>query len=183
MRKYIWFIVMVLLVGFSVYNYMAAYKNYTGKSAEEPATVGVVIGKKAPAITLKDIEDKSVTINAAKNNKVYVLNFWASWCPPCRDEMPEINDFYNKYKNKLQFLAINMQESKTKINSFMVQNNYVFPVLLDSDGKAAELFKVRQIPTTIVIDKNGIIKYRRTGQIDLVELEKIIDSAGDKNND
>ena len=148
----------------------------TGKAAEQAqppkanAEQGVIVGKQIPTFTLKNLDGKPVEIGVI-NNKVTVINFWATWCPPCREEMPELNKFAAENSDKVIFVAVNIQEDKRKVGDFMQNNKYTMPVLLDEDGAVAKTFRVSAIPTTVIVDKDGIIKYRKSGTVTRSELE------------
>ncbi|MBP2653400.1 MAG: resA [Firmicutes bacterium] len=133
---------------------------------------GVTVGKTVPQFTLDGIDGKSISVGA--KGKTYVLNFWATWCPPCRDEIPELDKFALKHRNDIQFYAINIEEESKEVADFLKSNNYTFPVLIDKDGAVAETFHVTAIPTTLVVDSQGIIRYRTTGGVTGEELEKVI---------
>lgn len=126
--------------------------------------------EKAQNFSLKDLSGKMVRLSDQKN-KVVIVNFWATWCPPCRDEMPSIQSFYNLFKNqKLVLLAVNLDgKSASFIRSFMKQNMYSFPVLLDDNGKTANAYGVRGIPATFVIDRTGRIVDRHIGSFNWME--------------
>jgi thiol-disulfide isomerase/thioredoxin len=90
--------------------------------------------------------------------KVVFLNFWATWCPPCREEMPSMEKLYRRFRNEgLEFLAVDIQESKKDVEAFMKEHSLSFPVALDSSGEAAVMYGVRGIPTTYIIDRDGAI--------------------------
>ena len=72
-----------------------------------------------------------------------MINFWATWCPPCRAEFPEMDQFAKAHKDRVTFYALNVQESGDKVQSFLQDNGYTLPVLLDRDGRAARLYSVR----------------------------------------
>jgi thiol-disulfide isomerase/thioredoxin len=143
----------------------------TNKQQTQPE-IGARVGDIAPTFALNGLDDKKVTVGGP--GKLYVMNFWASWCPPCRAEFPELVRFFQKYQGKVSFYSINLQESKEKVDGFLKQNGYKLPVLLDQTGSVAQTFRVAAIPTTIVVDDKGIIRYRQSGAITLVELETII---------
>jgi DsbE subfamily thiol:disulfide oxidoreductase len=154
--------------------YITREKEQQGISYAEPqkTETGVTIGKTAPAFTLSSLDGK--TIEVGREKRPYVLNFWATWCPPCRAEIPELDEFARKYNGKIEFYAINLQESDEKVLNFLKPNNYNLPVLLDNSGTVAQTFRVTAIPTTIVVDAQGTICYRKTGGVTLSELEGII---------
>ncbi len=90
--------------------------------------------------------------------KVVFLNFWATWCGPCRIEMPSMEKVYKKFKEDgLVVLAVNLGESSTIVREFMEEYNLSFPVLMDKDNSVAALYGVRSIPTTYLIDREGNI--------------------------
>ena len=93
-----------------------------------------------------------------------MLNFWASWCGPCRAEMPYIQQIYDEWQDKgLVLLTINVRESASTARQFMQSNNLSFPVLLDTNGNVTQMYNFRGIPTTFFIDEDGIIQARRVG--------------------
>jgi cytochrome c biogenesis protein CcmG, thiol:disulfide interchange protein DsbE len=137
-----------------------------------PAETGVTVGKMAPQFTLQDLTGKQVTVGPA--GKITVLNFWATWCPPCREEMPQLQKFAGALPSGVVFYAVNLQEPAAKASAFLEQNNYSMPVLLDSGGTVASTFKVNAIPTTVIIDKTGKIRFRKAGGVTQNELEGVI---------
>ncbi|MEN6567254.1 MAG: TlpA disulfide reductase family protein [Veillonellales bacterium] len=174
-RGYFWIIALLILAAIAGiwYTFTAAERQNSPRGKEQAqAETGVTIGKTAPAFTLDSLDGKTVQVGGL--GEPYVLNFWASWCPPCREEMPEMVEFAGKYGSQVQFYGVNLQEPKEKVNAFLQQNHYVFPVLLDKNGTVAQTFRVSAIPTTIVVDSKGIIRYRKTGGVTLSELEGII---------
>lgn len=136
------------------------------------AETGISVGMLAPRFNLKDADDKPVAV--WQSGKVTVLNFWATWCPPCREEMPELENFARQHGSGVAFYAINMQEPAAKVTVFLKQNHYTMPVLLDSDGSVAGTFAINMIPTTVVLDRTGIIRFRKTGGVTAAELEEVI---------
>jgi peroxiredoxin len=105
---------------------------------------------------LKDLEGKKVELKDFKG-KVIFLNFWATWCGPCKEEMPSMEALYQQFKeNNFVFLTISVDyEGKKTVKNFIERNHYTFPVLLDPKCETLEVFNVKGIPTTIIIDKKG----------------------------
>jgi cytochrome c biogenesis protein CcmG/thiol:disulfide interchange protein DsbE len=169
MRKIIPAIALLAVVAAGIW-YLTAD---TGKSnTVRNAETGVTIGKLAPEFNLPDLNGKIVSTR--NEGKVTVLNFWATWCPPCREEMPELQQFAVPLRPDIVFYAVNIQEPAAKVAGFLAQNKYAMPVLLDSDGAVAAAFRINAIPTTIILDKAGVVRYRKTGGVVKTELEKII---------
>lgn len=118
-----------------------------------------LLGQKAPAFTLPSLDGKQVSLEQFRGKKVVVLDFWASWCGPCRMAMPIIQKVSEELKDKdVVFFAVNIGEDKTKINDFMQKMNLKLPVLMDETGRVAGLYNVKGIPRMVIIDKNGIVK-------------------------
>ena len=98
--------------------------------------------------------------------KVVFLNFWATWCGPCRAEMPSIESLYGRYRDKgLEVLAVNSGEKLDQVLAFMKTNKLSFPAALDTDGKVSGIYGIQAIPTTYLIDRDGKIIARMMGSI------------------
>jgi thiol-disulfide isomerase/thioredoxin len=112
------------------------------------------------------------TLSALKG-KVVFLNFWATWCGPCRDEMPSMEVLYNRFKDKgLEILAVNSEESQGDVIAFMQDYGLTFPALLDEDGRVNGAYGIQAIPTTFLVDRDGKIILRLVGSINW-DTEKI----------
>ncbi len=119
----------------------------------------------APEFQLPDQRGQLVALSDLRGSPV-LINFWATWCGPCRFEMPFIQEIYKNegFSDKgLIILAINIGEDSRTVNEFMVDNDLSFTVLFDTDQNVAQKYNIRAIPTTFFIDKNGIIKQVKVG--------------------
>jgi len=115
-------------------------------------------GKPAPAFKLESPGGKKIALADLKG-KVVVLDFWATWCGPCRMSLPHLDKLYKEDKeNGVEFFAVNQREQKDEVEQFVKQTNLTVPVLLDSDGKVGDSYGVEGIPTTVVIGKNGKVQ-------------------------
>lgn len=117
-------------------------------------------GFKAPDFTLQTLDGQTITLSSLRGKSV-LINLWASWCPPCKSEMPDFERVYNDYKNQgLVILAVNAtnQDTLSNANEFVRQNQLTFPILLDSDGKVSQIYQLRSLPTSFFVDKNGVIR-------------------------
>jgi len=136
---------------------------------------GVDIGQKASAFELLTIDDKKLELESFRKDKVVLMVFSATWCPACRHEIPLLKEYYGEFKDDgLEVLNIDIQESKKKVGSFVEKNEINYPVALDSIAKVAMLYKVRGIPLNIILDKDGIIKYRDNRPPSKETLEKLL---------
>lgn len=130
--------------------------------------LALTIGEKVPDFELSDLSGKTVALSDFKGQKV-ILNFWATWCPPCRQEMPEFNELNAELEKSGEavLLAINLtdgrRETKSKVAEFLKSNKYNLRVLLDTQGEASGMFSIRGIPTTIVIDSEGVMRGQIVG--------------------
>ncbi|MDR2484194.1 MAG: TlpA family protein disulfide reductase [Treponema sp.] len=101
------------------------------------------------------LDGGALTLSSLKG-KVVLLNFWATWCPPCRQEMPSMEALYRRFKDMgLAFLAVDIQESNRQVGGFMKDFGLTFPVALDASGSISNKYGIRGIPTTFVIDRDG----------------------------
>ncbi len=124
-------------------------------------------GAKAPDFSLKDLDGKTFTLadNFKAPGKVVLLDIWATWCPPCRAEIPHLVKLQAKYKDKpVVFVGVAVDERKADVAAFAKKNNINYIVCPDERGKAiSEKYSVRGIPATYIIDKKGVIRYVHSG--------------------
>ena len=112
---------------------------------------------KAQNFILQDLNGNKVSMEDYRG-KIVFLNFWATWCPPCRVEMPSMEKLYNEFKSKdFTILAIDLQEDAATVKTFKEQYKLNFPILLDSDGSVALIYGAMSIPTTYLIDRDGYL--------------------------
>ena len=121
-------------------------------------------GGATPALALRDPAGKPHNL-ADYRGKVVVVNFWATWCAPCREEMPSLQALREELAGKgFEVLAVNLMESEEKIAAFRESELIDLPVLMDRDGAAANLWKVPMLPISFVIDRRGAIRYQLVGE-------------------
>lgn len=131
-------------------------------------------GIEAPQFKLPTLDGEQITLSDYRG-RIVVMNMWATWCPPCRAEMPGLNRFYEAHKDEgVIVLAVNGQEPESVVRPFIAANNFTFPILLDLDGAVGRQYMARSFPTTFVIDGNGRIRHTQVGEITEHELEQII---------
>jgi peroxiredoxin len=123
------------------------------------------VGQRAPDLSLETLDGKMVRL-ADLRGQVVLLNFWATWCAPCRAEMPEIQSAYDANRARgFEVLAINLQERPEEIRPFLAELGLSFPVLLDRDGVVSRQYLARALPASYLIDREGIIRYGRIGTL------------------
>lgn len=120
---------------------------------------------------LRSIDGTDITFNASE---ITVLNFWATWCPPCRAEMPELNEFANEHP-EINFIGVNNITSEPKgsdgVKEFLKSKGYTFSTTLDYNDVLSKAFTIKSFPTTIVINSNGELLHRQVGVISKSTLE------------
>ena len=123
----------------------------------------------APQLRLKDVDGRQYDLSAMQG-RVVVINFWATWCPPCIEEMPTIQNLWaDTHTSGLEVLAVNVGEPAGAIRAFLAdfEPKLEFPVLLDPKGEAFQTWRVRGLPKTFVVDKRGNIIYEAEGGRDM----------------
>ena len=184
-------LIAILGGAFVLYNYLGKQVEVNGVQVKEEAEELV----EENVAESEEVEDKSNYTKAYdftvydENNNAYklsdfegkpvVLNFWASWCGPCKSEMPDFEAAYQTYGDKIQFLMVNMtdgyQETVSNAKDFIEEKGYTFPVFFDSDLEAAKAYSVYSIPITYFIDKDGYIIAQGRGTMSEENLQIGID--------
>lgn len=151
--------------GFSDYIVALQKENIEKMMAELKKSM---LSETAPVFALNDLDGKKIDITDLKG-KVVVVDFWATWCGPCKASFPGMQKMVNKYKDdpNVKFVFIdtweNGDDKKKLAGDFITSNKYSFHVLLDNDNKVVEQFKVEGIPTKFVIDKAGVVRFKAVG--------------------
>lgn len=120
-------------------------------------------GQKFPDFTLESLDGEKITLSELANQPI-VINFWATWCDPCKEEMPLFEAVYSE-NSGIVVLGVNYNEPANIIRRFVEERGITFPILLDADGKLAERFQVFGFPTTYFIDRDGILRGIYVGQL------------------
>ena len=127
--------------------------------------------KTAPDFTLSDLSGKSISLSDLKG-KVIFVNFWATWCPPCRQEIPDFIEFYTENKDKgVVILGVSVDKSANKVRDFVDEYKINYPVVMATNEMFKDYKPGRYIPTTIVIDTEGMIQGKKVGIMDKTTLE------------
>ena len=129
------------------------------RSSETPS---VEIGRPAPAFKLPDLKGQDISLDQYKG-KIVMLDFWATWCGPCRMTMPLLEKLQKEYPNNMVLLAVNLQESRDVVREYMRQQGLNSHVLLDEKGSLGEVYGTEAIPMQVLIDKEGIVRDIKTG--------------------
>lgn len=137
-----------------------------------------LVGKPAPDFELEGLDGKKVKLKDANKDHVVVLDFWATWCGPCRVGLPVLDKVYQARKEKkLKVFAIDLEEDKDTVAAFVKETKLGLPVLLDLTGETSRAYFANAIPQTVIIGKNGKVREVLIGTHPQAELEKLIDEA------
>lgn len=123
-------------------------------------------GEPAADFTLKTLDGSNLKLSEQRGT-VILLNFWASWCGPCRTEMPLLDDLYQEYRDYgFTVLGVNLDENRDQADRLLDKIPVTFPVLFDPQNTTSETYAVDAMPTTVLIDRNGVIRHHHRGYKD-----------------
>lgn len=178
MRHVILITILLGVIGFTLYEALSDSIEVSGNLESDPET-GLEIGAKAPDFTLETLEGEEITLSEV--GKPVMLNFWASWCPPCKAEMPHMVNFYESRSDDVEIIAVNMMHQESSVEdmkAFHDDYQLNFPVPLDEDGTVTGMYQVKSIPTSYFVNAEGYIESKYIGPM----TERSINSAFDKIN-
>ena len=159
-RHYLLYLLLTILVAVVIYRVQTPVDSQVKIKSQ----VGLEVGMQAPDFTLRNLNGNLEGLSEFKD-QVVVLNFWATWCAPCLEEMPAFETLYRRYRSQgLTVIAVSLDRGDTsKVVKFVDEHSLTFPVLLDLDGIAERIYPSFTIPFTYVIDKKGRIAARVDG--------------------
>lgn len=131
---------------------------------------------RAPDLTLQKLGGGTISLADYRGKKPVVLDFWASWCPNCRRDMPNLNRFWEKYKDQVEVIGVNLQESAGTVGTFIASRGISFPIALDPGGIASSAFGIRYTNTHFLINKEGDIVRAIPGDIRESDITSLISS-------
>jgi peroxiredoxin len=159
-----------LIVLFTVAMVNAMGKEDQPKNQVKDEQSGLEVGNIAPDFELKLLTGETVKLSNYKGKKV-MLNFWATWCPPCKAEMPDMQKLHDAHKEEIIILAVNM-DVQNDVEGFVKEMGITFPILLDEKNEVNEKYQILAIPTSYFIDEKGIISHRYNGAMSLEDMKK-----------
>lgn len=173
-------VVMMIQMNFREEEYPSGMiENQSGLLPTESFDEGIQIGMPAPDFVLETLDGELVRLSDYRGKKVF-LNFWASWCGPCRDEAPVMQNFYETSPDDSnhEILAVNMttkELSEDDVTAFVQKHGLSFPIVLDPNGEVEKLYQIMAYPTSYIVNADGIITYAFKGPIsDSNELENLL---------
>ncbi|MDW7651080.1 MAG: TlpA disulfide reductase family protein [Bacillota bacterium] len=164
MKKYLPILVVVAILAVAI--------PLLARHRSEP---GLSVGQVAPDFTLQDLDGSSIALSDL-HGQVVMVNFWSATCPPCREEMPDMQKVYEELNNDgFSILAVNVgQEPLHMIRDFLGENGYTFPVVKD-DGQVSLLYEVQFIPKTLLLDREGVVRFVTVRPVDEHELRELVE--------
>lgn len=165
-----------MLVGVTALLVVLTFIHNGGGSSSDSVASLPRAGYVAPSISLVDLNGKSVRLQDLRGKKVFV-NFWASWCPPCNEEAPDLVKMSERYKAQVVFLGVNLSsgDRESDARAFLKKYGVHFPTLMDRQGEAAKSYQVFAVPTSFFIDQHGMIIDRRDGPLSSTQMEAEIE--------
>jgi peroxiredoxin len=164
-KKVIAVVVLIALLGVAIVQAMDKKAEPENASQEAANMGGLKVGAKAPDFELSTLAGDTVKLSDLKGKKV-MLNFWATWCPPCKAEMPAMEEFHKQAGDEVVILAVNI-DPHLDVKAFVDENDITFPIPLDAEDKVNETYQVLSIPTTYFIDTKGNIGNKYIGAMNL----------------
>ncbi|GHH99108.1 redoxin domain-containing protein [Neobacillus kokaensis] len=168
-KKVIAAVVLIALLTVAIVQAVDKKSDKQPDTAKEVSATALTIGAKAPDFELKTLNGESVRLSDLKGKKL-MLNFWATWCGPCKAEMPEMEEFYKSADKDIKILAVNI-DPQLDVKGFVDEYKITFPVLLDTEDAVNTKYQVISIPTTYFIDSNGIIQNKFVGTMKLDDMK------------
>lgn len=166
-------LVLVLLVGSLAFR-PGDRTDTTTTTEPTPDTAVLALNQPAPTFTANTLNGSSDSL-ANHSGEVILVNFWATWCPPCKAEMPDLNAYYQAHRDEgFTILAVNAREGESLVRPFIDNNNLTFPILMDPSGQIVNQYQIRSFPTSIIIDRSGVVRHIQVGIITPAQLEHIV---------
>lgn len=169
MKRWIGPIIVVLVVALLGY----------GLLKEDDTPSSPIVNRPAPEFTLQSLEGQEYQLSKLKGRPV-VINFWASWCLPCRVEAPVYRTLSRDAGDQVEFLGIAFNDDQKKAQAFQEEFGLNLPILWDPGSRVAIDYGVAQIPVTLVLDQDGTIVYRHLGEVDLETMQGVLSRLGVK---
>ena len=163
--KIVWIVAGVLFALASIaIQYQVKYVMHHRSAGSVGVMGNLKAGQPAPDFTLNDLAGQPVSLAAYRGHQVVLMDFWATWCGPCRLSMPGLQELADKFKGRnLEILSVNQGEAADQVRTFIAKRKYSFHVILDADQAVAGQYGVTGIPTLVLVDKQGVVRFLSVG--------------------
>ncbi|OBZ18492.1 cytochrome C biogenesis protein [Bacillus sp. FJAT-27264] len=173
----IFIIGLVLYGGYEYFNKSSQQPLQSVSSEVENRDIGIEIGQVAPDFSLQDLSGNPVQLSDFRGKRV-MLNFWATWCPPCRVEMPHMQSIYENYESEdVVILGVNMTLTEKRledVSPFVQEQKLTFPIVLDEDGELMQTYQIVAYPTTYVLDADGVVREKVRGAMNYEMMSELL---------
>jgi len=174
--------VFLVLIGIALFVVMQGKDGEAAAPVADLSVVPVAVNYPAPQLALENVNGETESL-ADFGGQVLLLNNWATWCPPCKAEMPTLKKFHDAHSAEgFTIIAVEAGDGKDEVLQFANSLGLTFPIWLDPDGAALNAFKNGNLPNSYVIDRSGTVRYAWTGEISLAMLEKYVTPLIVENN-
>ncbi len=154
MKKIAWMLVGVIILTGGVVAWRSGVSRTNGFARDAPSRTEAVT--EAPDFSLQSLNGTAIRLAAYRGKKPVILDFWASWCPNCQRDMPKLNALYEKYKDRVEVIGVDLQEDRETVSNFISSLGIAYPIVIDH-GDVANLYAVRYTNTHVLITKDGAI--------------------------
>lgn len=176
-------VILMALAGIMIAGFINEKTDETSSSGDSqgagivaPDQTGIAVGEAAPDFSLKTLSGETFRLSDLRGKAVF-LNFWASWCGPCKKEMPDMQKFHEKHKGNVEVIAVNLTGSEMgvgKVRKYIDKYGYTYPVPLDKNSKVQGMFDVTVVPTTYFIGIDGKVIKQKRGPMTYEEMEDML---------
>lgn len=170
-----------LLAGLALGVVLGLFIYYGGPGAvldrSEGQSVPPAIGSPVEDFRLETIDGKEVVLSELSGRPV-LINFWATWCPPCRDEMPLLEQTAQRYSDQLVVVGVDYAEDRQTVDRFVQEMKIQFPIVLDEDGAVADRYFVRSFPVSFFVDADGILRAQHVGGLNEILVDTYLGTIG-----
>ena len=164
----------LILFGFVLFALLRRTDEAAASASVDRSVVPMAVDYSAPQLSLQNLNGTTESLEDFRG-KVVLVNNWATWCPPCKAEMPTLEQYYETHESEgFTIVAIEAGDGKDQVSQFVNSLKLKFPIWLDPNGDALQAFKNGNLPNSYVIDRAGTVRYAWTGEISLAMLEKYL---------
>ena len=162
----------IVLLGIAAFVVMAAKPPASAEAEDEYSSIPLPVEYDAPELALTNLAGEDESLADYRGN-VVMVNLWATWCPPCKAELPVLQEYYDDHKDEgFVIIGIDSQEPPERVESYIKTTTVKYPIWIDLDGAAGMAFNSFSLPASFVIDRDGVVRLAWTGAISKNMLEK-----------